>query len=328
MSRAIELARMGQGKTSPNPCVGAVVVKKGRCLGEGYHRRAGGAHAEVAAVRAAMRRGYTVEGATLYVTLEPCSTHGRTPPCTDLILKHKIKRVVVGTRDPNPSHRGRAFRLLRREGIEVKSGVLRKECEVLNREFNHWVVTGRPWVVAKMAVSLDGKLTRPEGQGRWLTSAEALRDVHRERARCDAILVGAGTVREDNPRLTVRGVKVRRQPWRVVITKSGKLPARAYLFSDEHKERTIVYRKWSWARILEDLGKRNVLRLMVEGGGKVLNDLARSGFVNEVMIYCAPVTFSKVEGKGLVHADRVRELPLRDSTVEALGPDWKLHGFV
>jgi diaminohydroxyphosphoribosylaminopyrimidine deaminase/5-amino-6-(5-phosphoribosylamino)uracil reductase len=328
MRRALDLAARGFGRTSPNPCVGAVLVRAGRVLGEGWHRQAGKPHAEIEAMRAATRAGHDLRGATLYVTLEPCCTYGRTPPCTEAILRAGIARVVVGATDPNPAHAGRAYRILRRAGVEVTSGVLRAECAHLNRAFNHWITTGTPWIIGKAAMSLDGKLTRPDGIPN-ITSLPAVRDVHRLRATCDAILVGAGTARADNPRLTIRyGRKNARrpQPWRVVVTRSGNLPHHLHLFTDEHRDRTLVYRKQSWSHILRDLGSRGVLRLLVEGGGEVLNDLARRGLIHESIIYYAPLHFGN--DRRLVQADTFRALPLTCCHLTALSPDLKIAGIV
>ncbi len=224
MALALAEARKGLGRTSPNPAVGAVIVRAGRVLARGHHRGAGLPHAEIEAIRAVAGRA-GCRGATLYVTLEPCSTHGRTPPCTDAIIAAGFARVVFGATDPNPRHAGRAEKILRAAGIVVTRGVLAKECAALNRAFNHWVTTRRPWVIAKCAMSLDGRLTRRRGESSWLTGPAARRHAQQLRARVDAILVGAATIRADNPRLTVRGPAARdgaRQPWRVVLTRSGR----------------------------------------------------------------------------------------------------------
>ncbi|MEM9400541.1 MAG: bifunctional diaminohydroxyphosphoribosylaminopyrimidine deaminase/5-amino-6-(5-phosphoribosylamino)uracil reductase RibD [Verrucomicrobiota bacterium] len=335
MREALELAAKGQGRTSPNPCVGAIIVSNGQCLGKGYHKKAGGPHAEVEAVRAAIGNGFEkwLKGATIYVTLEPCSTYGKTPPCSELILKHGFARVVVGAKDPNPSHAGRAFRIFRNKGLEVKTGVMRQEAEDLNRAFNHWIITGRPWVVAKLAMSLDGKLTRPPRQGQWITGEKARWDVQKERALCDAILVGAETVRKDNPKLTLRNTKgvdlsINRQPWRVIVTKSGRLPKKAHVFTDAFKEKTIIYKNRKWSEALDDLGAKQVTRLMVEGGGKVVNHLAKLNGINEVILYYAPLVFDKKESRGLVHADKLRDLQLSNTQLMRLGDDLKLTGIV
>jgi len=328
--RALTLAAKGFGRTHPNPCVGAVLVRGKKILGEGWHRRTGSAHAEILALRHAARQGHSVRGATLYVTLEPCCTHGRTPPCTEAIIAAGLKRVVVAATDPNPAHAGRAFRLLHKKGIAVTTGVLAREAAHLNRSFNHWITTGRPWVVGKAALSLDGKLTRPDKK-QWLTSPQALRDAHRLRATCDAILVGAETARRDNPRLTVRGLASpltpsSRQPLRVIVTRSGKLPQNLHLRSDTHRDLTLIYQKKSWAHVLKDLGQRGVTRLLVEGGGKVLNDLARKGLIHESVIYYAPLHFG--QDPTLVSADTFRSLPLKSPLLTALGPDLKMEGLV
>src|SRR5277367_6234873 len=198
---ALKLARCGSGLTLPNPRVGALLVQGNTIIGEGYHHRAGTPHAEVHAVADAKKRGHSVTGATLYVTLEPCSTHGRTPPCTGLILREKIARVVFAATDPNPAHAGAAMKLLRSAGVEVSSGLLAEEATALNRDFNWWIVRRRPWVVAKIALSLDGRIVTPRGDDRWLTSPAARQAAHELRWDSDAILVGAETARQDNPRL-------------------------------------------------------------------------------------------------------------------------------
>lgn len=288
MSRALELAQRGIGLTNPNPRVGAVIVRAGKIIGEGYHQKAGQPHAEINAIADAKKRGEKISGATIYVTLEPCCTHGRTPPCTDAIKREKLKRVVIGAVDPNPHHAGHGLTILRRAGISVTSGVLAKESAELNRDFNHWITTGTPWVVAKIAMSLDGRIMPREG--RWLTGPKARRVAHELRWQSDAILVGAETVRVDNPQLTVRlpGRKGKVQPWRVVLTRSGKLPRTAQLFTDEFKERTLVFQSTPLKRVLQQLGKRGVTNVLLEGGGKLLGSAFAAGVVNEIAFFIAP----------------------------------------
>ena len=290
LRRALELARLGSGLTLPNPRVGAVLVRDGKVIGEGYHRRAGTAHAEVNAVADAHKRGHSSEGATLYVTLEPCSTQGRTPPCTGLILREKIARVVFAATDPNPAHAGAAARLLRAAGVKVSSGLLAEDATALNRDFNWWIVQRRPWVVAKIALSLDGRITTPAGDDRWLTSPEARQAAHELRWDSDAILVGAETARRDNPKLTVRlpGRRGKVQPWRVVMTRSGKLPKELHLFSDEYRDRTQVFEKQSLTHAVSVLGQMEVSHLLIEGGGKILTEAFREKLVNEVAFFIAP----------------------------------------
>ena len=327
MHVALALARKGLGKTSPNPCVGAVIVRGKKLLGKGWHKRAGKAHAEIEAILDAKRQGHRLNGSTLYVTLEPCSTHGRTPPCTDAILREKFKRVVAGTTDPNPDHSGKAFPLLRRAGIEVTHGVLQQECADLNRAFNHWIQTGQPWVIAKAALTLDGKLALPKGRGRWISSSASRKDAHRLRAQCDAILVGAGTARTDNPRLTVREVKGARQPWRVVVTRSGRLPKTLHLFSDAHKGKTLVYKRKPWSAILTDLGRRDIIQLLVEGGQNIFEQLARKKLIREVVLYYAPVSLpDSMATQRLPDARSLQQLTLTGATLQRIGPDLKLSG--
>ncbi len=287
MRLALREAEKGVGHTSPNPAVGAVIVRNGRVLARGYHHAAGQPHAEIEALRA-LKRPEDARGATIYVTLEPCSTHGRTPPCTDAILQAGLARVVVGATDPNPRHAGGGLRLLEEAGVPVRAGVLEEACRRLNRAFNRWIVTGRPWVIAKAALTLDGRLTRPPGEDRWLSATRARAHAHRQRARVDAILIGAGTLRADNPRLTVRGVDSARQPWRVVLTRRGDLPGDAHLFTDEWKERTLVFRDQPLAEVLAELGRRQVTSVLIEGGGQVLGQAFDAGLVDALQFYFTP----------------------------------------
>ena len=222
MRAALAEARRGIGRASPNPAVGAVLVRGQRVISRGYHRASGLPHAEIECLAAAPRG--SLRSATLYVTLEPCSTIGRTPPCTDAIVRAGVGRVVIGATDPNPLHSGRGIDQLRAAGIKVTTGVLAAECSRLNEAFNKWIVTGKPFVIAKCGMSLDGRLTRAPNEGRWLTGPAARRHAMQLRAQVDAILIGAETLRRDNPRLTTRGIRGARQPWRVVLSRSGKLP--------------------------------------------------------------------------------------------------------
>jgi len=290
MRLALREARRGLGNTSPNPAVGAVIVTaRGKILARGWHRAAGCPHAEIEAIRKLARPGLA-RGAWLYVTLEPCSTHGRTPPCVDAIIAAGFGRVVMGAIDPNPAHAGRGLERLRAAGIEVIAGVLADEAAELNPGFNKWIATGLPHVIAKCALSLDGRLARRPSEGQWLTGEAARKDAHRLRSQVDAILIGAGTLRADNPRLTVRGVRMPvRQPWRVVLTRSGNLPKRAHLFTDEHRERTLVYKKRSLAAVLRDLGKRGITSVLIEGGAEVLNQAFARQLVDRVYFYIAPL---------------------------------------
>jgi len=317
MREAIRLARKGLGQTRPNPAVGCVIVKSGRIIGRGWHRRAGLRHAEVEALES-LRKSADARGATAYVTLEPCSTHGRTPPCTRALIEAGVARVVIGTIDPNPKHCGRALESLRKAGIKTKTNILAAECDALNPEFNHAMQTGLPWVVAKCGMSLDGRLTRPPGEGQWITSPAARRDAMKLRADADAILVGAATVRADDPSLTLRGIKGE-QPWRIVWAPRGGIPRRAKVFTDAHRNRTIVLRQRSLRAALRALAKRGVRSLLVEGGGRTLGRLFKEGLANEAVFYVAPLlaggSVPSVAGAG--HACRVEKCGSGDRTPKA-----------
>jgi len=286
MRAALNEAKKALGQTSPNPAVGAVVVIDNRMVAKGHHRKVGRDHAEIECLRDFGAR--VPARATLYVTLEPCSTAGRTAPCTDAIIKAGIKNVVVGAFDVNPRHSGKGIVQLRNAGVKVREGILADECSRINEAFNKWIVCGRPFVIAKCGMSLDGRLTRPDGEPRWITDPSARRHARRLRAGVDAILVGAETVRADNPRLTVRGVRWVRQPWRVVLTRSGKLPRRARLFSDRFASRTLIYRDKSLATVLKNLGKRGITSVLIEGGGEVLGQALDARLIDKVQLYLGP----------------------------------------
>src|SRR6266480_7827883 len=266
MRAALNEAKKALGQTSPNPAVGAVLVIDNRIVAKGHHREAGGDHAEIECLRDFGAR--VPARATLYVTLEPCSTVGRTAPCTEAIIKAGIKNVLVGTPDVNPRHFGKGIMQLRNAGVQVREGVLADECARLNEAFNKWIVSGRPFVIAKCGMSLDGRLTRPASEPRWITDRSARRHANKLRAHVDAVLVGAETVRIDNPRLTVRKGSRSTQPWRVILTKSGRLPRNATVFRDSEKERTLVYRNQSLRAVLRDLGRRAITSVLFEGGGE------------------------------------------------------------
>jgi diaminohydroxyphosphoribosylaminopyrimidine deaminase/5-amino-6-(5-phosphoribosylamino)uracil reductase len=288
MRIALCQARKGLGQTSPNPAVGAVIVAAGSALAKGWHQRAGGPHAEIEAL-SGMPDPALAAGATIYVTLEPCSTSGRTPPCTDAIIAARIGRVVVGAIDVNPKHRGRGLDRLRQAGIQVTAGVLAEECNLLNVGFNKWITTGLPWVIAKVAQSLDGRITRSPGEPPWLSNARSRRMVQYLRSTVDAILVGAETVRRDNPRLTARIRRRAVQPWRVVVTRSGNLPVDAMVLTDQYRDRTLLVRNAEWGDLLKDLGSRGVTRLLVEGGGNVLGQLRAQELIDELWCFVTPV---------------------------------------
>src|SRR5437016_6701182 len=283
MREALKEAKNALGQTSPNPAVGAVLVVDNQIVAKGYHRGAGRDHAEIECLR---DFGAPVPAhASLYVTLEPCSTEGRTAPCTDAILQAGIKNVVVGAIDVNPRHSGKGIAQLRNAGVNVREGILTDECAQINEAFNKWIVTGRPFVVAKCGMSLDGRLTRPAVEPRWITGRAARSHARELRAHVDAVLVGAETVRADNPRLTVRGAHRTREPWRIVLTRSGKLQRRARLFSDRLAARTLIYKGKSLAGALKSLGKRGITSVLIEGGGNVLGQALDARLIDKVQLY-------------------------------------------
>ncbi len=331
MRLALSDARRGIGHTSPNPAVGAVIVRAGRLLAHGWHRKAGQPHAEIEAMRA-LKRPAQAKGATLYVTLEPCSTRGRTPPCVEAIIAAGIARVVVGAIDPNPHHAGRGIALLRKAGVKVTSGILEKECADLNPGFNKWITQQMPWVIAKAAMSLDGRLTRPPGEGQWLTSKATRADAMHLRARVDAILIGANTLRTDNPRLTLRkleGYETKEQPWRVVISRGqNPLPKRAHLFTDAHRERTLVFRGKPLRTVLKQLAKRGVTSVLIEGGMRVLGEAFDRKLVDEVCFYLAPLISAgpvvALGGKGA--GSSAESLRIEDPRYTKIGTDVRMTG--
>jgi diaminohydroxyphosphoribosylaminopyrimidine deaminase / 5-amino-6-(5-phosphoribosylamino)uracil reductase len=328
MRVALHEAKKGVGRTSPNPAVGAVLACRGGILARGHHARAGGPHAEITCLREL--DGPVPPDATLYVTLEPCSTTGKTPACTRSIIDAGVRNVVIGASDVNPRHSGRGISELRKAGVTVRSGLLASESLRLNEAFNKWIVTRRPFVIAKCAVSLDGRLNRPLREQRWITDAVARVDVHRLRAQVDAIIVGAETVRQDDPRLTVRGIKGAKQPWRVVITRSGILPKNARLFSDPWANRTLVYRRKSLAAVLQDLGQRETVSVLLEGGGQLLGAALDERLIDKVQIYLGSVLtgggVAAFEGSGAISAQAAAHL--EEVTYTRVGQSIRITGYL
>lgn len=334
MSMAIQEARRGIGLTSPNPPVGAVIVRDGELIGTGHHRLAGGPHAEIEALKQAREKFPTrLKGATIYITLEPCSTQGRTPPCTAALIEAGLVRVVYGTGDPNPAHQGRADTLLKPEGIRVVSGVLEKECADLIRPFKKWISTGLPYIIAKAGQSLDGRITRPPGEPQWITNEAARAHGRRLRQRVDAILVGAETIRRDNPLLTLRdgsGQSGKPQPWRVILSRSGELPQDAHVFTDEFKERTLVLPSMEFADAMKELAKREITSVLIEGGGIILGQAFRGGFVDEAHWYLAPrfcgggrPSLAGLAFEHSIEMTHVQILPLGDNVLVSGYPVWE-----
>ena len=287
MKRALQLARMAWGLTAPNPMVGAVVVNNGKIVGEGYHHSPGTPHAEVHALNAA---GADAAGGTIYVTLEPCCTYGRTPPCTEAIKKAGIKRVVCAVEDCNALHAGRGFAILREAGIEVKNGVLRSEAAELNKAFFKHIRYRRPYVLLKMAMTLDGKIATASGDSFWITGPAARSRVQELRRWCDAIMVGGETVRQDHPALTVREpVDWQQQPQKLIFTSMSSEQLHREFFPDDPSVRAAAPQdRAQWLELLNDLGSRNVMALLLEGGGELAAAALQSGIVDEVEFHIAP----------------------------------------
>ncbi len=351
MRQALAAARRGLGRTSPNPAVGAVVVQGGRIVGRGHHARAGGPHAEVVALRVA---GARARGADLYTTLEPCNHFGRTPPCSLAILEAGIRRVVVGSRDPNPLVRGRGMARLRRAGVEVVRGVLDEECQHLNAPWFTFITEGRPHVTLKAAVTLDGKIATRDGDARWVSGPEARAWVHRKRDQVDAVLVGAGTARADDPALTARLPGGRgRDPIRVVLDTDLRLPPRLRLFRQCSPAPTLVAHASLRRRrlgpgaelvrcrrgpggvdlrdLLAKLAARGITHLLVEGGAAVHARFLAEGLVDEVAIFVAPKILggdglSLARGRG--PARMAEALRLERVRVERVGDDVLVTGRV
>ncbi|MDQ2659834.1 MAG: bifunctional diaminohydroxyphosphoribosylaminopyrimidine deaminase/5-amino-6-(5-phosphoribosylamino)uracil reductase RibD [Verrucomicrobiota bacterium] len=321
MRAALKEAQKGIGHTSPNPAVGAVLVVDGKIVARGHHRAPGAAHAEVECLRAFGK--LIPRGATLYVTLEPCSTSGRTPACTRALIEASVESVVVGALDVNPAHNGAGIELLRVAGMNVRTGVLADECVALNEAFNKWIVTRRPLVIAKCGMSLDGHLTRQPNEPKWITSAAARRHANHFRAQVDAILIGAETLRADNPSLTARVDPGARQPWRVVLSRSGRIPRDAHLFTDRFLARTLVFRKKSLGEVLDELGRRDITSVLIEGGGEVLGQALDQRLIDRVRLYLGPVfTGGPVLAfPGLGASSTQEALRLHDLRYERIGDD-------
>lgn len=334
MALALEEAHKGVGRTAPNPPVGAVLVKDGQVIGCGWHRAAGQPHAECEALADAARRhgAAAPRGATAYITLEPCSTHGRTPPCTDALIAAGIARVVYACLDPSPHHAGRADAILHAAGIAVTAGVGAAAAEPLLRPFFKVRGSGLPWLIWKSAMSLDGRITRPPGEGQWLTGEPARADVQHLRASVDAILTSGETVRRDRPALTLRApglLEGRLQPWRVVATNHpASLPQDAPLFTDAWRERTLIRSGTDLTQMLRALVReQGVLSVLVEAGGRFSAALLEAGLVDEVVVYLAPRlcggTVPAVAAMNLTAS-----LELADLSATQLGTDLRLRGLI
>lgn len=331
---ALTLAEKAKGLTSPNPCVGAVVVKNSRIIGRGYHRRAGGPHAEIYALRQAGRRA---NGATLYVSLEPCCHYGRTPPCVDAIASSGIKRVVAAMKDPNPLNNGKGIAALKRCGIRTDVGILEKRARQLNEAFIKHITKNMPFVTVKVVQSLDGKIATRTGDSKWISGAIARRFVHRLRSKVDAIIVGSRTLLKDDPLLTAR-IKGRdvKQPLRVILCGGSKIPSSSRILNSKGGEVILVKpRKDGRVEIrslLKDLAKRGVTHVLIEGGGEVIASAFEAKVVDKVCFVISPKIIggrqavTSVEGIG---ADKVsKAIEIKAAAARKLGDDFMLEGYV
>jgi diaminohydroxyphosphoribosylaminopyrimidine deaminase/5-amino-6-(5-phosphoribosylamino)uracil reductase len=344
MKLALRLARRGYGCVSPNPLVGAILVKDGKIIGRGWHHRAGLPHAEIEALRDAQKRGHNPAGATLYVTLEPCSTHGRTPPCTEAIIAAVIKRVVIGATDPNPKHAGRAFQILQHAKIKTAHGVLSDECTQLNEAFNHWIAHGTPFITVKAGMTLDGKIATASGESRWITGEAGRGAGMKLRQGSDAILVGINTILLDNPFLTYRPAKKSEPKYpplrRLVLDSLARTPLTANVVRDEFaglttivvskaapkkqvaalakrvnvlvaptvKNRTTGRLLFNLRWLLKKLGSENVTSLLVEGGGETNASFLLDGLAQRVAFFYAPKIIGGRDARKAVAGEGVNSL--------------------
>lgn len=305
-------------------------------IAKGHHRAAGLPHAEIEAIRglvpdfqpsASSLRPFPLSGSTLYITLEPCSSHGKTPPCTSAIIAAGITRVVYGATDPDKRHRGRAATILRKAGIDVVEGVLAAECADLNRHWNHRNVTGMPWVIAKAGMSLDGRIDSPPHR-RWITSPASRKEAMHLRSSVEAILVGGGTVRTDDPSLTVRGIRLPKghpRPWRVVWSESGKIPRNCKLLTDTYRDRTIILKGMTLRAALRELSQRGISSVLIEGGGQTHGEAFKQNLVDEVRFFIAPVIQG---GKVPAVAGQIPLARLKSVTHTVIGSDLMVSGLV
>ena len=353
MKSALRLARKGLGRTSPNPMVGALAVRKGVVVGQGFHQKAGGPHAERIALDVA---GEKARGATLYLNLEPCNHFGRTPPCTHLILERGITKVVYGLNDPNPRVKGGGAEWLRSRGVEVISGVLEPECRRLNELFIKWIVTGRPFVTLKAAISLDGRIATRTGDSKWISNERSRLLVHRLRNEVDGVLVGINTVRRDDPLLTVRLPTGKiKDPLRIVIDPRLRISPKARILNDNGKTLIVTGTQAPTGKkkkleskgteifslperegrisikdMLTELGRRSLTSLLVEGGAEVNASFLNEGQVDKLVLFIAPLLLGGQKAKGMIggrgvaqitEAIRLKEMKVRildgDILVEA-----------
>ena len=330
MLQAIQLAKQGEGWTNPNPMVGAVIVKNGRIIGKGYHKKCGELHAERNAIASLTE---SAEGATIYVTLEPCCHYGKTPPCTEAIIEQKIKRVVIGSRDPNPKVSGKGIKMLQEAGIEVIEDFMREECDRLNPVFFHYITTKTPYVVMKYAMTLDGKIATKTGASKWITGEAARAEVQHMRHRYMGIMAGIGTVIADDPMLNVR-VEGWKSPIRILCDSGLRIPLDGQIVKSAGKYRTIVAyadsenteakrkrlhemgveticcpdenNQVDLKKLMKYLGEEGIDSILLEGGGTLNDSALRAGIVQEVQVFIAPKLFGGMNSKTPVEGIGVR----------------------
>ena len=364
MQRAISLAKRGTGKVNPNPLVGAVIVKNGEIIGEGWHEQYGGLHAERNAIKNFEERVISgknakedIAGATMYVTLEPCCHYGKTPPCTEAIIENGIKRVVIGSADPNPLVAGKGMEILKNSGIEVQSGILQKECDELNYVFFHFIKTKTPYVVMKYAMTLDGKIATVTGKSKWITGEKARARVHEDRNRYSAIMAGIGTVLSDNPMLTCRMENGQgRNPVRIICDTNLKTPIDSAIVQTAAQIKTIIATvsddilihipymekgceiltvskkdgRIDLSELMIELGKRNIDSILLEGGSTLNFSALESGIVNRIQAYISPKLFGGEKAKTPVGGEGILEVSecfeLKNKKVSLIDEDILIEG--
>lgn len=354
MRQALRLARRGMGKTSPNPAVGCIIVNDGKIVGEGWHRKAGTPHAEVHALAQA---GELARGSDVYVTLEPCAHHGRTPPCAEALIAAKVSRVLIGMRDPNPLVSGRGMEMLRAAGIQVQCGILERECVHINEPFIKHMTSGIPFVVLKSAMTLDGKTATSTGESKWVTSELSRRYVHKLRAMLDAVMVGVGTVLADNPQLNCRLACRGRDPLRIIVDSRLRTPLDSNVLSRELPGNTIIATiEKDPARIsrfeelgaqvltcderegrvdlkdmLKRLGSRGIQSILLEGGRSLASSALQDGLIDKFLLFYAPKILGGEDGFGLFAGKGIKKMDcavkLKDIAVRHFGDDLMVEAY-
>ncbi len=353
MRKVLRLAEKGRGRTSPNPLVGAILVRNGKVVGEGYHARAGEAHAEIIALQHAKERA---RKATLYINLEPCTHYGKTPPCAPQVIKAGVKSVVIGMEDPNPLVRGKGMEALKKAGLNVRAGILESECRRLNEAFCKYITAKEPFIILKVAATLDGKIATREGDSKWISGEASRRLVHRLRDEVDGVLVGIGTVLRDDPLLTAR-IKGGRDPYRVVLDSRLKIPEEAKVFGDspakvviattetapkdkierlEKKGVRVLTLESKEGRIdlkscLSKLGEAGMMSLMVEGGNQVNGSFLDEGLIDKLLLFLSSRLIGDPEAPGIFGGRGVSRLeeaiPLKEIRARRIGEDILLEGY-